>query len=272
MDVVLSVNQTLVNLNVCGRNIRPRYIADYLSPPTSDDNSSKLSLQNLYLFQHNLLKTTYIQTNFIKVSETCPISNKDVISYYVDYLGGFFYNQYHNCAIVIPPGAVSQGDCVEIQATANWFGPYIIPEGFYPISSFLWISANYRFKVPVYLIMNHYAKIRSLDDVNYLHVLQVHSHDCSVTENLLMSTISYGVYFDNEIRYCVLATNHFCSYCQAKGVKDIPEYLLACYCNYYDSVSQSWIAEVCFCPSNTDCTKVTHAFKTVNHTFTILAS
>ena len=33
VDMILSVNEMLVNLNVCGRNIRPRYVEDYLSPP-----------------------------------------------------------------------------------------------------------------------------------------------------------------------------------------------------------------------------------------------
>ena len=259
VDIILSVNKALVNLNVCGRNIRPRYVADYLFPPTNEDNSTKLPLQSLYLLQHNSLD---VQTNFIKVSETCPLSNEDVISYYVDYLGGVFYNKYHNFALVIPPGAVLLGDCVEIQATANYFGPYTIPTGFYPISSYFWVSANYTFKAPVYLIMNHYAKIRSLDDIYHLHVLQTTVHNS--TEKLMMTNTSSGVYFDNEIRFCVLATDHFCSYCQAKDedIKNAPEYLLACYCTFDDPVSGLHIAEVCFCPSNTDCKKV---FKIVNN-------
>ena len=259
IDVILSVNQTLVHLNVCGRNIRPRHIKDDLSPPSSN-NSTTFTLQNLYLLQHSSID---IPTNFVKVTETCPIYNKDIISYHVDHLGGVFYNQYHNFAIIIPPGAVSQGDCVEIQATANYFGPYIIPNGFYLISSLFWISADYKFKAPVYIIMNHYAKIRSLEDINYLHVLHKCTQDPNtVNDDLTMSTITDGVYFDIEIGYCVLATNHFCSYCQAKSVKHIPEYLLACYCSYDEytsdeSTSESHIAEVCFCPSNSECKKVT---------------
>ena len=74
-----------------------------------------------------------------------------------------------------------------------------------------------------------------------------------------MSTITDGVYFDMEISYCVLATDHFCSYCQAKSVKHIPERLLACYCTY-ESPDGSLVAEVCFCPSNSECKKVTHCF------------
>ena len=251
VDVILSVNQPLVNLNMCGRNIRPRYGEDYLSPPTNEDNSTKLPLQSLYLLQQNLLD---VQTNVIKVSEICPLSNEDVISYYVDHLGGIFYNEYHNFALVIPPGAVLQGDCVEIQATANYFGPYTIPTGFYPISSYFWVSANYRFKAPVYLIMNHYAKIRSSDDVCSLHVLQATVRNS--TEKPMMTSTSCGVYFDNEIRVCVLATDHYCSYCQAKDITNAPEYLIACYCTFDDPVSGLHIAEVCFCPVNTHCKKV----------------
>ena len=251
VDVILSVNKTLINLNVCGRNIRPRYIEDYLSPPSSEHDSPELTFQDLYLLQHSLLD---VPTNFIKATETCPIFSEDMISYYVDHLGGVFYNQYHNFAIVIPPGAVSQEDCVEIQATANCFGPYIIPNEFYPISSYFWVTANYKFKAPVYLIMNHHAKLRNLEDVSNLHVLQTCAH--VKDDNLIMSKVSEGAYFDNEIRYCVLATDHFCSFCQAKSIKEIPEHFLACYCTYDDCFSGSYIAEVCFCPSNSDCRKV----------------
>ena len=247
VDVILSVNQSLINLNVCGRNIRPRNVEN-MSLPSSEKDLIIFSLQHLYSLQHSSLS---IRTNFIKVVETCPISSRDIISYYADYLGGVFYNKYHNFAIVIPPGAVSQGDCVEIQATANYFGPYIIPDKFYPISSCFWVSANYTFSAPVYFIMNHYASIRSLEDVKNLHVLQTSVHDSKI-----MSTTLDGVYFDCKIGYCVLATNHFCSYCQAKSDRSIPEYLLACYSTFDEPSTGSYIAEVCFCPSNTDCKKV----------------
>lgn len=255
VDVILSVNQALVNLNVCGRNIRPRYIEDYLSPPMGD-KSTALSLQNLYILQHTSVDVTDLHTNYIKVSEPCPFINVHKISYNVDYHGGVFYNQCHNFVIVVPPGAVSQGDCVEIQAAVNYYGPYVIPNGFYPISSYFWFGANYKFNTPVYLIMNHYAKIRNLEDVGNLHVLRTSTDNNATKENLMMSMVSDGVYFDNEIRYCVLATDHFCSFCQVKGDVQIPEYLLACYCTFDDSVSGSYIAEVSFCPSNTECIKL----------------
>ena len=257
VDVILSVNQKLSNLNVCDRNIRPRYNINYIST-SNGENNSIFTLQALMSQQHTSFGLDK-QTNFIKVVETCPIPTDDVISYYVDHDGGEFYNQYHNYAVVIPPGAVAKGDCVEVQGTANYFGLYRIPDRFYPVSSHFWVSANYVFKSPVYLIMSHYAKIRTVEDIDNLHVL----HKCATgaatvsNDDLMMSKISDGVYFDNEIRYCVLATDHFCSYCQAKSVKHIPEYLTACYCSYKESTSGLLTAEVSFCPSTSECRKVT---------------
>ena len=254
MDVILSVNHKLININVCGKNIRPR-CTGRLSLSKSDINSTTVTIQNFFSSQHSPLK---IKTSFIKVTESCPVFSNDIISYYVDHHGGAFYNQYHNFAIVIPPDAVAQGDCVEIQGTANYVGPYVIPDGFYPISSYYWVSANYQFKSPVYFIMNHYAKIRSVEDISHLHVLHRCAQNSTImNDDRMMSTISDGVYFDNEIGYCVLATNHFCSYCQAKDDKHIPEYLTACYCTYDEPSSGSLIAEVSFCPSSSECIKVT---------------
>ena len=259
VDVILSVNKALIHLDVCGRNIRPRYTKDYLSPFTYENDLTKHALQTLSSLQYS---PSDIQTNVIKVTETCPISNGDIVSYYVDHLGGVFCNKNHNFAIVIPPGAVSQGHCVEIQATANCFSPYVIPDGFYPISSYVWVSADYTFNIPVYVVMTHYAKVTSLEDVASLHVLQSPAYYSDTTnKNQMMRPLTDGFYFDIEIGFCVLTTNHLCSFCQAKGIKHIPEYLTAFYYTYdksstYPHIDGSHIAEVCFCPSNSECKQV----------------
>ena len=262
VDVILSVNQELVYLNVSGRNIRPRFIEDYLSPPNSDKNTERFKLQNLYLLQHASLNTVDIQTKFIKAQAgLCPISEEDIISYFVDHAGGVFYNQYHNFTLLVLPGAVSQGDCVEIQTTASHFGPYKIPDGFYPISSFFWINVNvnYKFAIPVYVIMNHHAKVRNLEDIDHLFVLQTNDVSFVNGKKLSMTVVpkEFKFYFDYEIGYCVLATDHFCSFCSAKNDKHIPEYLEAHDYYYEDTSDGSYIAEVCFCPSNSECKKVT---------------
>ena len=48
-----------------------------------------------------------------------------------------------------------------------------------------------------------------------LHVLHKCTRDPNtMNEDLMISTISDGIYFDKEIGYCVLATDHdhFCTY------------------------------------------------------------
>ena len=257
MDIILSVNHLLTNVNVCGRNIRPRFNDDCLFFPLNcHESSSRFILQNLYFWQYSLFNrhkkvmspSTQAQSDF---KENCSISSEDVVFYNVDHNGGTFYNQDHDFAIVVPPGAVSQGDNVRIQATASCFSQYRLPNGRYPISSCFRISASYTFKTPVYLIMGHCAKIRSLEDVDNLCVLHTCDHD--VTSEV-MEEMSSGVYFDYDISYCVFATDHFCSICLGKKNICIPENFYAFL--YTNDTIEGQCANVCFCPATCDCKEV----------------
>ena len=157
---------------------------------------------------------------------------------------------------MIPPGAVSQGDRVEIQATASRFGPYKLPDGYYPISGYFWLSACYTFNIPVYLIMSHCAIIRNLKDIENLCVLQACVRDLTISDGrLVMKEVLNGVYFDYEICYCIFTTDHFCSFCLAKKIKHIPERFSA-FLHTYDANDTEHIAEVCICPLICDCRKV----------------
>ena len=260
MDIILSVNHLLANINVCGRNIRPRFNDDCLSFPLNcHENSDRFILQNLYFSQYTLLNKhtkvasagTQAHSDF---EENCFIFIGDTVSYYVDHNGGTFYNQDHDFAVVIPPDAVSQGDNVKIQTTASRFSQYRLPKECYPISSYFWISGCYTFKIPVYLIMGHYAKIRSLEDIDNLCVLHTCDHDVTSKEELVMEEVSSGVYIDYDINYCVFATDHFCSICLGKKNKSIPGKFLAFL--YTRNTSKEQFAEVCFCPATCDCIEV----------------
>ena len=271
VDVILSTNKSLVYLNICGRNIRPRFSNGHLFPPSTTEMSTRFPLQNLYLSQlpsFDMLtfksRAIDIPHKFIKANrEQCPF-DQSIISYYVDHDGGTFYNQDHDFAIVIPPGAVLQGECVEIKATASFFGSYQIPSGYHPVSSFFWASSNYTFKIPVYLIMSHYAVIRNVNDIDGLCVLQaaayVHDHSTVMERKLMMEEVLNGVYFDFEMRYCVIATQHFCSFSvQDKSEGNLPQkFKVLCY-DYKHSDEddgENYITDVCFCPNNCDCSKV----------------
>ena len=264
MDLILSTNHVLANVNVCDRNIRPRFNDDCLFfPRNCDENSNRFMLQNLYISQYALLNRITpantvgipgIHTDYIVAKEKCPVSCQSIISYYVDYSGGVFYNQEHDFAIVIPPNAVSQGESVQIQATASRFSQCKLPDGYHPISSHFWFSACYTFKLPVYLIMSHYAKIENLKDIDNLCVLHAYDHDLSSEEEPVMQVVSSGVYFDYEISYCVFATDHFCSICLGKNNTHIPGKFVSFL--YTNDTDREYFAEVCFCPAIGDCIKV----------------
>ena len=268
VDVILSTNKSLVNVNVCGRNIRPRFIADHLLPPCVQETHTGFVLQNLYLSYYLLLscisvpldnenkEAKFMPDNFIKVTEKCPFDSDNITSYFVDHGGGVFYKKEHNFSFFIPPGAISQGDCVQIQVTASRFGPYELPDGYFPISSYFWISAMYTFKIPVYLILSHHTSLRNVTNFNRLYALEACSQHTKVgKEGLLrMNQLLDGVFFDNEIGYCIVSTNHFCSYCLAKDDITIPDDF---YVSFYTYNFQTTLkAEICICHVNKECIEV----------------
>ena len=263
VDIILSTNSSLTDLNVCGRNIRPRFSGDYLSPPSDcKENSNRFLLHNLYLSQFVSMdelvfedKSVYTPPNFKKVTEECPIQGEDIISYYVNHNGGTFYNQNHDFAIVVPPSAVLQGDIVEIQATASYkcTKRYQFPDGYFPVSSIFWFSANYKFEIPVYLVMGHYASSKNLKG---LHFMQACIRDLTVSDDgkLVMKEAEDKIYVDNKIGYYLFVTDHYCSVCLQKSIKKLPNRFSALFYTYGDE--DVFIADLCFIPSNSNCRKV----------------
>ena len=266
VDIIFSTNNSLTHLDIGGRNIRPRFTGDYLSPPPGCvENSWRFLLQNLYLSQivsmtDLIFENTSVVTPpcFIKATEECPILDAEIISYYVNHNGGTFYNQDHDFAIVVPPGAVLQSDgTVEIQATGSYkcFKKYQFPNGYLPVSNIFWFSAHYTFKIPVYLIMGHYASSASLKD---LHFMQACVRDLTIIEDgkLVMKEVTDGVYIDEKIGYCLFMTDHFCSVCLQKNNTKLPDRFSALFYTY--DVGDNFTADLCFVPSNSDCRKVTN--------------
>jgi len=146
---------------------------------------------------------------------------------------------------------------VQIRATADRFGPFQLPDECLPISSFFWISAHYTFKIPVYLILSHYASDVIVVDDDTLCVAEVCDNDDTSKETVVMKKISDGAYFDADIGHCVVTTNHFCSFCLLCNRKGMDHNFIALYYTYdITSPYKAHVAEVCFCPYNTNCMKV----------------
>ena len=261
VDVILSTNQKLSYLNLCGRNIRPRFTADHLISPCNNTKPGQFVIQNLYLL-HYLFTVSSVShpnethSNFTKSIENCPFFSNGIASYHVDHTGGTFYNHEHNFVVVIPPGAVLPGETIEIQATASRFGPYQLPKGYCPISSYFWISANYTFKIPVYLILSHHASFKNVIDVNAVCAMESCAQNICTTSDgmLLMDKVLNGVFFDYKIGYCVISANHFCSYCLAKNDVNLPDKFYASCYTY--NCNQRVKVEICMCHVNKECIEV----------------
>ena len=254
-----SFNHFLINEKIFDRSTRSRFNNWLISLLNCYINFTP---QTLYFTKHEVLVSKFNQATFnkytdvFKAKEECPIPDKLIISYHVDHNGGIFYNQDHDFALVVPPGAVSTGHCVEIQATASRFGPYKLPDGYYPISNFFWLSAYYTFKIPVYLIMGHYADIRNLKDIDNLFLLQACVRDLTISEGKqVLKKVLNNFQFEHETNCGIFTTDHFCSFCMAKKIMFLPENFLSFFYTY--STDKKYFAEICVCPGEPfECFKV----------------
>ena len=197
----------------------------------------------------------------IKSKETCPLLNYTVQSKNVNHNGGALFIEDHMIFIQIPENAVNKDDIVEIQAAASYFGQYEIPDEYQPISAYLWVAANYKFKKQVKIIMPHYGAVYTEDDKSAVSVLTASEEDKIKTEE---GQIVYKMHHDNSYDYevegavCIFKVYHFCSDCLMKRkTKNLPNRIVALHYFPEDYVSVYNVqSEVCFCYDTEYCKTV----------------
>ena len=275
IDVILSVNSKLSEVIINDTNMRPRF-SNY-SKILSNNVSKRFSLQHLYIankFPLYLSRSYMFEENFItsldsykkcaEVKEKCPLDDTTIFTHYVDCKGGVYYYKDHDVALFIPPGAILQGEWAEIKVSSSFHGQFHMPENYNRISSYVWVSANYDFKVPVYLIINHFINMKSVKDIKTLTAFEACKLNGSIHDNetLTMQEITTS-YFDTDLKYCVISTDHFCSYClaelQTSSNEDNHKEFLAMYYNYEEvkpNKGITYIAEICCLYFNNNCFKV----------------
>ena len=277
IDVILSVNFTLSELVINGTNIRPRF--SNCSKILANNIDMKFSLQHFYIankFPLYLSKSDVFIENFvtkcsdkkriIKVEEECPFDHTTIFTHYVDCEGGVYYYKDHDFALFIPPGAILQKDCLEIKVSSSFYGQYFMPQNYDRISSYVWVGASYNFKVPVYLVINHFVDIKSVKAIKALTAFEACKFYANKNngERAMMHEIPTN-YFDYDLRYCVISTDHFCTYCLAelRSSSLCQEYnnrrvFLANYYSYKEEPRNSitYIAEICCLYFNNNCLKV----------------
>ena len=209
----------------------------------------KLKHSDKSMFKHYVMCLYAI---IVVNSEKCPMKECQIISWMVDYYGGELFIDEHAVKVTIPTGAIDKGCQVQIEAAASLFGPFIIPEGYYPISAYVWIGACYEFKKNLTVELEHDIVVSEETDVSELHVLTACKEDiCHGKDNQMLykmheDTCEYQL--NNTT--CTLFISHFCSKCLA--VKDnntkMPKrvimyhYLPENYKSEYE-----FVAEVTFC-------------------------
>ena len=281
VDVILSVNSNLSELVINGTNMRPR-LSSY-SKILVNNASENFSLQHLYIadsFPLYLSNKYMFRENFVTCSngnkinenfrEKCPFSNSAVFSHYVDHKGGVYYYKDHDVALFIPPGAVLQDEQVEIIISSSFYGEFHLPQNYDRISSFVWVSAKYHFKIPVYLIIGHFVDIKSVKNIKTLSAFEACELNGSrdADETLKMQEVCTS-YFDTDLRYCVISTNHFCTYCLAE-LQSLPNQkcdshkrFLTTYYSYKEVEDHKivhYVAEICCFYCNKNCLKVSDKY------------
>jgi len=270
VDVILSMNHCILELVVDGEHLKPRNLKTFGN--LSDHFGAHFSLSLFYFtkndpiylkhsntFEVNLANSVNGNVDIMKVEESCPFENSEIFTHYVDHHGGVYYYESHDVALFIPPDAILQGHLVEIKVSSSLFAPFDLPTNYCPISSYVWIGANYKFKIPVYLIMSHYAHIDSLDAASKICMLEA----CKLFRNeinngrCMMKKVKCFV--DADLNYCVFSTDHFCSFCLADEMPINSSEFISMYYNYTKpglANSVRYAAEICFCYQNVLCIKV----------------
>ena len=195
-----------------------------------------------------------MQTSVVVMNEeTCPLKDCQTKLWMFDYNGGELFIDEHAVKVTIPIGAIDEGCQVQIEAAASLFGPFIIPEGYHPISAYVWIGACYEFEKNLAIKLEHDIVVSEETDVSELHVLTACEEDKYNGED---NQILYKMHEDNcEYHYelnkstCTILTSRFCTKClSARGkAKKAKRVIMYHYVPEDYKSAYEFITEVSFC-------------------------
>jgi len=183
------------------------------------------------------------------------------MSHCFDSEGGKLVIDEHSITITIPKGAIAEGKRVQIQAAASLIGPYIIPEGYHPVSAYVWIGASYKFRKQVQVQIEHHAALSQPEDILQLSMLTACYKDKIVRNNsqdaYTMHKAAYQPQCEIGESFCIYSTDCFCSNCVAKETEKIPDRIVVYHMlpKSYE-LTDHFSSEICFCYNLECCKKV----------------
>ncbi|XP_065886216.1 uncharacterized protein [Dysidea avara] len=114
-------------------------------------------------------ESSFIVTN----QEQCPLFEPVSVTEDCNYYGQRIKIQDHNVTVNIPKGAIEKDYTVEVKVAASLFGSYVFPKGLSRASPYVWIGANYSFKKPLDIEVEHHAAILKEDYRSNLCVMEI---------------------------------------------------------------------------------------------------
>ena len=171
------------------------------------------------------------------------------ISGLFDYDGGELLIKEHAVKVTIPIGAIEEGFEVQIEAAASLFGPFIIPEGYHPISAYVWIGACYVFKKNLIVEIEHDIVV-SEEIMSELCVMTACENNINdKKKQFKMHEDSSKYQYEMQSSTCRFFDHHFCSKCLAlKGDVKPPKRIRVYHYVPMDYRSRiEFVTEVCFC-------------------------
>ena len=147
----------------------------------------------------------------IKTALDSPLSDGSVVSSTCDHNGKSIIGK-DGIKLVIPKGAVKEGESVTFSIATGFCGPFVFTSNDRTdvVSPYYWIgvTGSYRFHKPVEVEFEHFAVV-----TNHLHYRLLTCEDDD--ESHTMRPIYYDLVFkvQGDMSLCTFQTYHFCSYC-----------------------------------------------------------
>ena len=205
------------------------------------------------------LKLIFHCIAIVKNKEVCPLKNCKIYSNLFDYDGGELLIKEHAVKVTIPAEAIDKGYKVQIEAAASLFGPFIIPEDYYPVSVYVWIGTCYTFKKKLEVEIEHNIVVSHGSEFSILTACEENICDGKDGQKL------YKMHIDTHEYQCKIGdstftffTDHFCSKCLAteKNNEVAKRVMTYHYLPEHYKSEKEFLSEVCFCYDLTCCKEV----------------
>ena len=148
----------------------------------------------------------------------CPLPEKSVKPHICGYKGGILTSSDGGIKIMVPEGAIHDGNQVIICIGTDLYAPFVLPSQRQTdlVSPYYWIGivGSYYFQQSIQVEFEYYGAC----DTSHYQLLSCEDDDESYTMRPVHYDLSFKV--QDNISLCSFQTYHFCSYCLLHGCTD----------------------------------------------------